>query len=235
MDRVFRTDVKRNLLIMFAALFLADNFESDYYPPMELGEWIHTFRRELVELCFVAYAIGLATATTYTYFFIPRLLVHGREGVMEPKIPKRYFIVFYAIGVVMAYKTFFGVFCIRRMLETYFYTKTTRSWMNVLQFIHGCIYYSVLGQYFNFKSHVKGTIWFHTMNCILNVVQGIIHYRLYICKDRTLSIMHYIVEVLIYFNYLWRFRDATMLFIFLYVCMFAYATVGLRMTAGGRF
>ncbi|EED41499.1 GTPase SAR1 related small G protein [Enterocytozoon bieneusi H348] len=154
---------------------------------------------------------------------------------MEPKIPKRYFIVFYAIGVVMAYKTFFGVFCIRRMLETYFYTKTTRSWMNVLQFIHGCIYYSVLGQYFNFKSHVKGTIWFHTMNCILNVVQGIVHYRLYICKDRALSIMHYIVEVLIYSNYLWRFRDATMLFIFLYVCMFTYATVGLRMTAGGRF
>lgn len=201
---------------------------------MELGEWIHMFRKELLELSFIAYAIGLSTITTYIYFFIPRLLVHGHDGVMEPKMSKRYFIVFYAIGVMIAYRTFFGIFCLRRMIETYFYTKTTRSWMNLLQFIHGCIYYSVLGQYFNFKKHVKGTMWFHLINCILNISQGIVHYRLYIYKDRSLSVMHYMIEVLIYFNYLWKFRDPTMLFIFMYVCIFVYATVGQRTTIRGK-
>jgi hypothetical protein len=164
-------------------------------------------------------------------------------------ISKRYFLCFYTIPVCMlmllnlvsqasfskalgssigaAKQQPFIFHSLRRWIETYFYTRKTRSRMTLLQFIQGVLYYCTLSVHIlRSQCKVRGSTFL-----VANVMQGIAHYRVYRLGKQ--EFYHYYCEVLLYLIVLCDLRSLSMLFNFLYVVLFVKITIGNRLNCRG--
>ncbi|ORD94168.1 hypothetical protein ECANGB1_1059 [Enterospora canceri] len=175
-------------------------------------------------LFFDVYASSLSCFVAYAYFHYPEVLVHGRGNVRFGKVSKRYFVLFYLIGLIAAYRTFLVLFLIRRVIESLLYMTKTQSYMNVFHLVHGCSFYYILGIYVT-NNTTTATTAFYRNYLVLNVLQGIAHYKLYVSRDLRYKNSHYYCEIALYVLYFYRYRDWFTFNILVYVLLFVVSTI----------
>lgn len=191
------------------------------------------FLENFSELFYFCYAPSLVIFVLYAHLNWPDLLVHGRGRVKYLSVSKRFYLVFYILGVFYSVNTFFMVYTLRRTLETWFYTKHTESKMSMLHLLHGSIFYTVLGKYFKKYSHnLPYSFYYYFM--LLNILQGYFHYKLYVIKDENYNYTHYVCEILFYMLYLYYIKSWFMLNMLVYTTLFVYISVKQRVELRNR-
>lgn len=155
------------------------------------------------------------------HFLIPNLTKHGR---ISSGISKNYFVLFYLYGLILSlYKGISNIFFIhflRRLIEC-LCLRYKRSKMNIVQFLHGIIYYTFL------ISHLQGRKLSNPLLfVILNVLQSIAHIRIFLYSDNTYC--HYYLEILIYLYVFYKVKTLEMLFNLFYVIAFVCSSISNR-------
>ncbi|ORD97238.1 hypothetical protein HERIO_890 [Hepatospora eriocheir] len=139
--------------------------------------------------------ISILISIGFKWLF-PEFLIHNRRKKTKILFPisKKYFILFYLIGSLVSFKSFFCLYTLRRLFETLLYFDKIRSSCNIFHLIHGVIYYFLLGIYFSYNNNYNNQLFIY-----LNILQGISHYLIYYKQCYNYS--HYLIEFLIYINF----------------------------------
>lgn len=166
-----------------------------------------------------SYFALLPVVTVASHIFINSLTRHGRV----PKgMTKNNYQYFYAYGVILSLllpvKNIYPFHLGRRFIETKVFKYSDRSKMNLLQFIHGLVYYTFVCIHLKDKAISSKSVFI-----FLNALQSVSHYLVFIQKTFVYS--HYIIEVVIYAFIYWEVGTIQMLFNLLYVLSFVFSTI----------
>jgi len=107
----------------------------------------------------------------------------------------------------------------RRFAETILYSRNINSKMTLLQFLHGILYFLVLSTYmaiFRLRVNIYGFL-------AIQILQSVSHYRVYALKSGEL--LHYFLEIGIFWHIFCSVRTPSMFFNLLYVCSFVYTSI----------
>ncbi|AFN83221.1 hypothetical protein EROM_061310 [Encephalitozoon romaleae SJ-2008] len=161
----------------------------------------------------------LPVVTVASHIFINDLTRHGHipEGMT-----KNNYQYFYAYGVILSLllpvKNIYPFHLGRRFIETKVLKYSDRSKMNLLQFIHGLVYYTFVCMHLRDKAISNKGVFM-----LLNALQSVSHYFVFIRK--TAGYSHYVVEVVIYAFIYCEVGTIQMLFNLLYVLSFVLSTI----------
>jgi hypothetical protein len=119
---------------------------------------------------------------------------HGAEG-----ISKNYFVIFYMYSILFyiyrnAEPDIFLLHLLRRFFESLLFKYSKRSKMGIHQFVFSFLYYTLIIENMDAKTHFLNKKLFLTMN----LLQFFIHYCIFKKKIYELRYFHYICEFGIY-------------------------------------
>lgn len=196
------------------------------------------------EIFFCLYFFILFTGTLTSNKFFPVLLQNGRkiqtmhlktknpllclvQILHNTKISKKFFFTLYTIPfftlLLFPNKTSPSLFLIhplRRLCESLVYSRNSKSFMTVIQLIHGLSYYFILTFLLNnIKLNLKIFI-------LLNILQGIAHFRVYYLHKREYS--HYYTEVFIHLFFFLSDPIFSKFLNFAYVMSYVYCSRKMR-------